>query len=84
MAARSRRIPSPGEGEDVFPEDKRIFAHDLLVLGEISLDLFKPEEFEWIRDFGHLGGGLILIDGPRQKFRSYAKDQENPISSLFQ
>ena len=29
-----------GEGEDVFPEDKRtLFAHDLLVLGEISLDL---------------------------------------------
>ena len=74
-----------GEGEDVFPEDRRtLFAHDLLVLGEISLDLFKPEELEWIRDFvATRGGGLILIDGPRQKFRSYAKDEENPISSLL-
>ena len=74
-----------GAGTDAFPEDRRtLFAFDLLVLGEISLELFKPEELEWIRDFvASRGGGLILIDGPRQKFRNYAKDQEHPISSLL-
>jgi hypothetical protein len=74
-----------GEEGDVFPVDKKtLFSYDLLVLGEISQGLFEGEELEWIRDFvASRGGGIILLDGPRQKFREYADDEENPIASLL-
>ena len=74
-----------GEEGDVFPADKKtLFSYDLLVFGEISQDLFEEEELEWIRDFvASRGGGIILLDGPRQKFREYADDEENPIASLL-
>ena len=74
-----------GEEGDVFPTDKKtLFSFDLLVFGEISQDLFKEEELEWIRDFvASRGGGIILLDGPRQKFREYANDEDNPIASLL-
>jgi hypothetical protein len=74
-----------GEEGDVFPADKKtLFSYDLLVLGEIAQGLFEEEELEWIRDFvASRGGGIILLDGPRQKFREYADDEENPIASLL-
>lgn len=74
-----------GEEGDVFPVDKKtLFSYDLLVLGEISKGLFKGEELEWIRDFvSNRGGGILLLDGPRQKFREYAEGETNPIGSLL-
>ena len=83
-AANENSLPRGEEG-DVFPSDKKtLFAYDLLVFGEISPDLFEDEELEWIHDFvAHRGGGILLLDGPRQKFREYAEDEENPITSLL-
>ena len=74
-----------GEEGDVFPTDKKtLFTYDLLVFGEISPDLLEEEEQEWIRDFvANRGGGILLLDGPRQQFREYAEDEENPIASLL-
>jgi hypothetical protein len=74
-----------GEEGDVFPVDKKtLFSYDLLVLGEISQGLFEGEELEWIRDFvANRGGGIVLLDGPRQKFREYAEGETNPIASLL-
>ncbi len=74
-----------GEEGDVFPTEKKaLFAYDLLVLGEIGKDLLKEEELEWIRDFvANRGGGIILLDGARQRFREFALDDENPIASLL-
>ena len=79
-----------GEEGDVFPTDKKtLFSYDLLVFGEISPKLFEGEELEWIRDFvANRGGGILLLDGPRQKFREYAEGDENweevfPIASLL-
>ena len=90
-----------GEKGDVFPSDKEtLFAYDLLVLGEINLSAFTLEEQEWMHDFVvYRGGGIILLDGPRQKFRIYAEQdleneeeeeeeeeeerEENPILSLL-
>jgi hypothetical protein len=74
-----------GEEGDVFPADKKtLFSYDLLVFGEISQDLFEEEELEWIRDFvANRGGGILLLDGPRQKFREFARDETNPVASLL-
>ncbi|MFP6901886.1 MAG: hypothetical protein VCA36_13145, partial [Opitutales bacterium] len=74
-----------GEEGDVFPTEKKaLFAYDLIIFGEIGPKLLKEEELEWIRDFvANRGGGIILLDGARQKFREYAEDEENPIASLL-
>ncbi|MGE4550894.1 MAG: hypothetical protein AAEJ57_05850, partial [Opitutales bacterium] len=74
-----------GEEGDVFPTEKKIlFGYDLIVFGEIGPDLLKKEELEWIRDFvANRGGGIILLDGARQKYREFAEDEENPIASLL-
>ena len=82
--ANSGKLPR-GEKGDVFPSEKNIlFGYDLIVFGEISTELFEQEEIEWIRDFvTRRGGGLIMLDGPRQKFREYAEDENNPLAGLL-
>lgn len=82
--ANASKLPR-GEKGDVFPSDKNtLFGYDLLVFGEISTDLFEEEELDWIFEFvTRRGGGIIMLDGPRQKFREYAEDEGNPLTGLL-
>ena len=71
-----------GEDGESFPEDKKsLFAYDLIVFGELSTGLLEEEELGWIGEFAtSRGGGILLLDGPRQKFREYAKEEDHPIA----
>jgi hypothetical protein len=74
-----------GEQGDVFPTDKKtLFSYDLIVFGEVDPQLLNDDEQGWLRDFvANRGGGMLLLDGPRQHFREYAEDEENQIASLL-
>ena len=74
-----------GEDGESFPEDKKsLFAYDLIVFGELSTGLLEEEELGWIGEFAtSRGGGILLLDGPRQKFREYAKEEDHPIARLL-
>ena len=74
-----------GEDGEAFPPDKKsLFAYDLIVFGELSTGLLKDEELEWISEFAtNRGGGILLLDGPRQKFREYAQQENHPIAKLL-
>jgi len=74
-----------GEDGESFPVDKKsLFAYDLLVFGELAVGLLKDEELVWINEFAtNRGGGILLLDGPRQKFREYAKEENHPIAQLL-
>ena len=46
--------------------------------------MLKDEELEWISEFAtNRGGGILLLDGPRQKFREYAQKENHPIANLL-
>ena len=74
-----------GEDGESFPRDKKsLFAYDLIVFGELAVGLLKEEELVWINEFAtNRGGGILLLDGPRQKFREYAKEENHPIAQLL-
>ena len=74
-----------GEEGDVFPADKEtLFRFDFLVFGELSPGLLEEKELEWVREFvTNRGGGILLLDGPRQNFRKYAEEENHPLSQLL-
>ena len=74
-----------GNDPQSFPSDKQsLFAFDLIVFGELSAGLLSKEELNWINEFAtNRGGGILLLDGPRQKFREYAQDEKHPIGQLL-
>ena len=65
-----------GEADGRFPDRKsQLFEYDLILLGDVPLDLFQAHEFEWLREFVSVrGGGLILIDGLRGHLRKATQD----------
>ena len=71
---------SRGDAKGMFPADReRLYDYDLIVLGEVSPDIWLTHELTWIRQFvEQRGGGLLLIDGQRQLLRSY--DDEDFLS----
>ena len=54
-----------GDGPDRFPTDRgSLFQYDLIVLGDVSTEVFAENELQWIREFVESrGGGLVFIDG---------------------
>ncbi|QDT66773.1 hypothetical protein [Calycomorphotria hydatis] len=60
-----------GDQPNQFPTSREaLFEYDLIILGEVSSELMKPRELEWLSEFVEIrGGGLILIDGLRGKLR---------------
>ena len=56
-----------GDGADRFPNDRgALFQYDLIVLGDVSTDIFANNELHSIREFVEIrGGGLIFLDGHR-------------------
>lgn len=69
-----------GEGKQHFPsEPAGLLDYDLIILGEVNADVFSSEEQGWIRDYVARGGGLVIIDGPRGKWKQLV---ETPLGDL--
>ena len=66
-----------GDQEDMFPTTRdQLFDYDLIIWGEIPVDLFTVQELDWVREFvERRGGGMILIDGNRKALRAF--DERN-------
>lgn len=69
------------EGE-AFPKTKeRLFAYDVVVLGELPKGTLSDEELTWLYEFvSNRAGGLIVMDGRRGHFASYG---DSPIAALL-
>ena len=59
-----------GDEQGTFPVSRDdLFEYDLIIWGEIDLELFEQSECEWLRDYVETrGGGWIFIDGNRGDF----------------
>lgn len=71
-----------GDGPDRFPGDRgALFQYDLIVLGDVSSEVFSANELQWIRDFVEFrGGGLMFIDGNRGNLDF---EEDNPLAALL-
>lgn len=65
-----------GDKAGQFPATREdLLDFDLIILGELPADLLAKHEYAWIRDFvQQRGGGLILMDGSRQRLREQTSD----------
>ena len=74
-----------GETINYFPiEKENLFEFDLIIFGEISPEEFSIDEQNWFVDFvNQRGGGILFIDGPRQKLRTYESLEKHPVFSLL-
>ena len=74
-----------GEEKNYFPiEREKLFEFDLIIFGEIPPEEFSIDEQNWLVDFvNQRGGGILFIDGPRQKLRTYENLEKHPIFSLL-
>ena len=81
----SKRSLPRGDEPGEFPtQRKNLFEFDLIIYGEIPPDEFSREEQGWFFDFvSQRGGGILFIDGPRQKLRTYENFEKHPVFSLF-
>jgi uncharacterized membrane protein len=63
-----------GNVDGQFPASRdALYAYDLILFGETPVELFNEGELSWIKDFVEKrGGGIIFIDGPRQKLKQFA------------
>lgn len=70
-----------GESTGNFPESRdALFTYDIIVFGEVSPDLLADHEFQWIREFAEIrGGGLIFVDGNRERLRNYNDSNLGPL-----
>lgn len=70
-----------GEATGSFPESRdALFTYDIIVFGEVSPNLLADHEFQWIREFVETrGGGLIFIDGNRERLRNYNDNNLGPL-----
>ena len=64
-----------GELAKKFPATRDdLLTYDLILIGDVAQDRFRPEHIDWIREFVEKrGGGLIWIDGRRGHLRSWAQ-----------
>ena len=66
------------------PGTRKALAYDLIVLGELSTGLLEDEELGWISEFATSREAVFFYsDGPRQKFREYAEEENHPIAQLL-
>ncbi len=70
-----------GLGAGSFPlVREELYSYQLIVFGDVSREMFRPEEFEWLRGFVEFGGGMIFLDGRQERLASYAP---TAMGSLF-
>lgn len=80
----SKQVPR-GEEDGEFPlTSKALFEFDIIIFGEIPPNEFSIKEQNWVVEFvNQRGGGILFIDGPRQKLRHYKNSELHPLFSLF-
>ena len=67
-----------------FINQKELLKFDLILFGEVTSEEFSIEEQNWIVDFvTQRAGGILFIDGPRQKLRSFQNQEQYPVSKLI-
>ncbi|MCB1208617.1 MAG: hypothetical protein KDK97_04780 [Verrucomicrobiales bacterium] len=66
---------SEGELAKKFPATRDdLLTFDLILIGDVSPDRFKPEQIDWITEFVEKrGGGLIWIDGRRGHMKGWSQ-----------
>jgi hypothetical protein len=64
-----------------FPPDREsLFAYQLIVFGDLPLNMLRAEELEWIKDFvERRGGGVIFLDGRQVQLVNYAGTPIGPL-----
>ena len=76
FAGNATDNPNIPRGEDPgqFPTSRdQLYSYDLILFGELPADLLNETELGWIKDYiQRRAGGIIFIDGPRQKLKDYA------------
>ncbi|MDA8990130.1 VWA domain-containing protein [Opitutales bacterium] len=80
----NKQVPR-GKKTDQFPDSKNsLFEFDIIIFGEINPEEFSINEQDWLVEFvNQRGGGILFIDGPRQKLRSYENSEIHPLFSLL-
>ena len=71
-ASDNPEIPR-GEKVGQFPNTRdALYTYDLILFGELPTNLLKENELKWIKDYVEKrAGGILFIDGPRQKLKEY-------------
>ena len=70
-----------GRADGTFPEAREdLERYDLVVVGDLPSEFWRPEELEWMRAFVERGGGLIWIAGRHGHLAGY---RETPLSVLL-
>ncbi|MCA9061687.1 MAG: hypothetical protein KDA96_01430 [Planctomycetaceae bacterium] len=68
---------SRGTQDGQFPDSRDgLFEYDMVVVGDIAANLFTEHELQWLSDFVEVrGGGMIFIDGQRQRLQGLITTQ---------
>jgi len=71
------RGKQPGQ----FPPDREsLFAYQLVVFGDLPLNMLRAEEAEWLKDFvERRGGGVIFLDGRQVQHLNWARTPLGPL-----
>jgi len=75
LGSRDSRLPGQ------FPETRaQLFEHQLIILGDVAPQMFKPKELQWLRDFvQYNGGGIVFIDGQQERLVNYKGTVLEPL-----
>ena len=82
--SKDQNLPR-GDEDGEFPTSKiELLKFDLIVFGEIPPEEFSSEEQNWIVEFvTQRAGGILFLDGPRQKLRIFEDKERHPVAKLF-
>jgi len=71
-----------GQQPGQFPSTRQqLYQYQLIVFGDVSPQMFRPEELQWLRDFvQYNGGGIIFIDGHQERLLNF---MGTALRSLF-
>ena len=83
-SSKDQKIPRGDEAGEFPTSRKELLKFDLIVFGEIPPEEFSPEEQTWIVDFvTQRAGGILFLDGPRQKLRLFQNKEQHPVTKLI-
>ena len=60
--------------EEALPDQSTLKSYDLIVLGELPSEVVSDQHLKWLEEHVRGGGGLVLIDGPREELRGLLND----------
>ena len=83
-SSKDLKMPRGDESGEFPTSIKELLKFDLIVFGEISPEEFSTEEQTWIVDFvTQRAGGILFLDGPRQKLRLFQNKERHPVTKLI-